>query len=208
MKTNWLSLLYKIIILIVSLFVVSFNLGLYGIKTGIIYFTNLSALAVFIFYFISFILYLTNRLKKTEIYYVFKGSVTMAITLTFFVYLFVLSGNMNLENHIFSNTLSHIVLPLLVMSDYVFFAEKGNLQMKFVFTWGIPLLLYQLFVFVYSFMGGTFSGSKYPYPYMDVEKFGIIGVLLNCVVIFIFFIGYGTLIQSIDNYIAKKKDRK
>lgn len=128
----------------------------------------------------------------------------MAITITFFVYIFALSGKMGLEQYKVSNIVSHIILPLLVMSDYVFFGEKGKLQKKFVFLWSIPLIIYQFFVILYSHLGGTFAGQKYPYPYMNIEQYGVIGVFINCLVIYIFFIGYGTIIQSLDNAISKK----
>ena len=47
-------------------------------------------------------------------------------------------------------------------------------------------------------------GSDVPYPYMDISKNGIWTVILNCVLVYVFFVGYGTIVQTLDNKLGKK----
>ena len=54
-------------------------------------------------------------------------------------------------------------------------------------------------------LGGTFAGGvKYPYPYMNVEELGLFKVCINCMVIYVFFVGYGSIVQWLDYKLARK----
>lgn len=200
-----ISLIYKILIIIVSGIGLYLNFKLYSFKTAILYFTNLSNILVFIFYLVGLILFLTKKLKKNSVYYITKGMVTMAITITMFVYQIILSGSMDaFVGHELENNFVHLIVPLLVIFDYIIFGEKGNLKKNYPFIWSLILIVYQLFVIIYSLWGGKFMGSTVPYPYMDINKNGIWNVIINCLLVYIFFIGYGTIVQSLDNKLAKK----
>lgn len=49
-------------------------------------------------------------------------------------------------------------------------------------------------------LGGTFAnGARYPYFYMDVARYGIIGVVINTLIVLLLYIIYGVLVQIIDN---------
>lgn len=200
-----ISLIYKILIIIVSGIGLYLNFKLYSFKTAILYFTNLSNILVFIFYLVGLILFLTKKLKKNSVYYITKGMVTMAITITMFVYQIILSGSMDaFVGHELENNFVHLIVPLLVIFDYIIFGEKGNLKKNYPFIWSLILIVYQLFVIIYSLWGGKFMGSTVPYPYMDINKNGLWNVIINCLLVYIFFIGYGTIVQSLDNKLAKK----
>ena len=81
-----ISLLFKILIVITSFVGLYLNFKIAPIKNNIIYFTIQSNLLCFLFYLIIVILKLTGKLQKNQIYYIFKGTVTLAITITMFIY--------------------------------------------------------------------------------------------------------------------------
>lgn len=200
-----ISLIYKILIVVVSGIGLYLNFKLYSFKTAILYFTNLSNIFVFVFYLVGLILYFTKKLKKNDTYYIIKGMITMAITITMFVYQIILSGSMNaFVGHEVENAFVHLIVPFLVILDYIIFGKKGNLKKNYPFIWSFILIVYQLFVIIYSLLGGKFMGSSVPYPYMDVSKNGIWTVILNCVLVYVFFVGYGTIVQTLDNKLGKK----
>lgn len=200
-----ISLIYKILIVVVSGIGLYLNFKLYSFKTAILYFTNLSNILVFIFYLVGLILYFTKKLKKNDTYYIIKGMITMAITITMFVYQIILSGSMNaFVGHEVENAFVHLIVPFLVIFDYIIFGKKGNLKKNYPFIWSFILIVYQLFVIIYSLLGGKFMGSDVPYPYMDISKNGIWTVILNCVLVYVFFVGYGTIVQTLDSKLGKK----
>mgnify|MGYP006966727219 CR=1 FL=1 len=202
-----LSLLYKIIIIIACGFGIYLNFKTFTIGGAIIYYTVQSNVMCFIFYLVTVILKLTGKLKKNSIYYILKGMVTMAITVTMIVFQFVItdSGMSAYAGNELASIMAHIVVPLLVMSDYVIFGEKGNLKRNYPFIWSATLVFYIIFDFIYVALGGRFGdGSIYPYLYMNIEVNGLLKVIISCITIFILFIGYGTIIQTIDQKLGKK----
>lgn len=199
------STIYKILIVVITGIGLALNFRLYGFLEAIVYFTNISNILVFLFYFGYFVLKVMKKLKKKDGYYIIKGMVTMAITLTMFVYQTMLSDSTDaFLGHPIENMFVHLIVPLMVILDYIIFGEKGNLKKNFPFLWSWILIVYQLFVVIYSFLGGTFRGKLYPYDYMDIQKYGILRVILNCTFIYIFFIGYGKVVQFIDKKWKKR----
>lgn len=202
-----LSLIYKIIIVIACGFGIYLNFKAFTVGGAIIYYTVQSNVMCFIFYLVTVILKLTGKLKKNSIYYILKGMVTMAITITMVVFQFVITDS-GMEAYVgneLASIMAHLVVPLLVMSDYVIFGEKGNLKKNYPFIWSATLVFYVIFDFVYVALGGRFGdGSIYPYLYMNIEVNGLLKVIISCITIFILFIGYGTIIQTIDQKLGKK----
>lgn len=207
-----LDLLFKIIIVIVSGIGLFLNFKLLTVRDSIIYFTIQSNLLCFIFYLITVILMFNKKIKKNDMYYILKGMATMAITITFFVYWLVLSSGAGMEayiGHDLENYLVHLFTPLLVIFDYIVFGEKGNLKKNYPFIWSFVLIAYTLFDIIYVMFGGTFAGGvKYPYPYMNVEELGLFRVFVNCMVIYVFFVGYGSIVQWLDDKLSRKGEAK
>jgi len=203
-KKRNIALLYRIVILIVTGFALYLNFRLLGFKTGILYFTNLSNLLCFVYFLILVIMMILKKDNDSDLHYIVKGMVTMAITLTMFVYNFVLASDSNaFKNHMLECNLVHLVVPLFVIFDYIIFGVKGNLKKTYPFIWTAVLFVYEIFIMIYIFLGGTFAnGDKYPYFYMDVTKYGMLGVILNSFIILVLYIIYGELIQVLDNKVG------
>ena len=130
----------------------------------------------------------------------------MAITLTFIVFqVFISADNAFYETHIIENLFVHLFVPTMVMLDYVIFDEKGNIKKSYPIIWSSFLIAYTLFCEVYIALGGTFiDGAKYPYFFIDTEIYGIMGVIINCLVIGICYIAYGYLIYYLDKLVERK----
>lgn len=206
-----ISLLLKIIIVIVSGIGLYLNFKLLTFRESVIYFTIQSNILCFIFFLIVVILTLCNKLHKNEFYYISKGMVTMAITITMFVYQLLLSsaGGMGAyTNHALECNFVHLFVPILVIADYILFGEKGNLKRNYPFYWSIVLLAYVIFNIIYVSLGGRFQGgATYPYFYMNIDEYGLFGVFMNCLVVYIFFVGYGFIVQWLDSRLAKKLNK-
>ncbi len=204
-----LSLLFKIIIVVVSGVGLYLNFKLLSFQKSIIYFTIQSNLLCFIFFLTIVILTMTHKLKKGNLYYILKGMVTMAITITMFVYQLLLSSDGGMgayTGHALECNFVHLYVPLLVIFDYIIFGTKGHLKKSYPFYWSFILIAYTLFDIIYVAFGGRFVGNTtYPYFYMNVDQYGIIGTFINCIMIYIFFIGYGVIVQTIDYKLAKSK---
>lgn len=196
-----IALAYRIIIIVITAIALFLNFKLLTFKTGILYFTNISNLLCLIYFIILVILMILNKEKNDKWHYIIKGMITMSITLTMFVYNFILVGEKGVfENHMLECNLVHVVVPLLVIFDYIIFGEKGHLKKSYPFIWTGILFLYQIFITIYTMLGGTFAnGARYPYFYMDVARYGIIGVVINTLIVLLLYIIYGVLVQIIDN---------
>lgn len=201
-----LSLLFKILIVIISGIGLYLNFNLLGIGNALPFFTILSNLFCFILYLVIVILMLFNKLNKNNTYYIFKGMATMSIIITMFVYQFLISPNgLNVyENHLMATELVHLVVPLLIVLDYFIFGEKGNIKKTYPLYWCEAILAYLVFVIIYSLCGGTFNGEKAPYFFLDIEKEGLLSVIMYCAAIFIFYIGCGHIAYVIDNKLGNK----
>jgi len=81
-----IKLIYRFLIVIVSAIALYLNFELLGFKEGIIYFTNLSNLLCFVYFIVLIIMTLLKKVKRNDTYYIIKGMVTMAITITMFIY--------------------------------------------------------------------------------------------------------------------------
>ena len=207
-----IKLLYRIIIVIVTAIGLYLNFKFLTFEKGILYFTNLSNLLCLIYFTVLVILMITKKTKNSDMHYIIKGMVTLAITLTMVVYNLLISSSSAasvFENHQMECNIVHIVVPLLVIFDYIIFAEKGHLKKEYPLIWSFVLVAYQLFVTIYTASGGTFiDGATYPYPFMDIEAYGVGKVTINMIVTFVFFLGYGNIVQLLDNKLGERKKKK
>lgn len=153
---------------------------------------------------------------KTDMYYLVKGAIMIAIFITAIVYRFALAPYQfemdSLQRAVaqkeIANLLVHTISPFLVIFDYFLFDEKGKFRCFYPIMWlGIPLN-YVLYVYLYSFTGGKFysiGGSKhYAYFFLDYEQIGYLGVAKWLVIMSIFIIAVSYLLVLIDSKLKKK----
>lgn len=136
-----------------------------------------------------------------------SGAVMMAITVTMLIYLVVLVPTRfaDGDTDVFSLTdnLIHIITPLLMIVDWLLFVPKG------AFRWFDPLLwisipyVYLVWAFAYGALGGEFTpGQRYPYPFMDVDALGVLGVTQWVVALTVALVVVGLVFVVIDRALA------
>lgn len=202
-----IALVYRVVIVVVSAVALFLNFKLFTFKIGILYFTNFSNLLCLLYFSALVICMILKKERNDDLHYIIKGMVTMAITLTMFLYYFILNSNaVAFKNHMLECNLVHLVVPLLVIFDYIIFGIKGNLKKNYPFIWSAILFIYQIFITIYMMLGGKFAnGDSYPYFYMNVSKYGVLGVFINILIILIVYIVYGKIIQVLDNKLGNRK---
>lgn len=137
------------------------------------------------------VLYFTSRITIFKNTYLSKLSknctitaVTAFIMVVGLVYQFVLRGAWQptgIQKII--DELLHSVIPLYVFVYWLKFATKTDLIIKEIKIW----LWYPIAYFIYIIIRGHFSGF-YPYPFIHVTKIGYPQVLINAVLVTLFFL--------------------
>ena len=202
---NKLSLIYKMIIIILSGIGVYLNFQIFTVKGALIYYTVQSTLFCFLFYLSIMFLNLIGKLKYNSWYYILKGAVTMSLLITMVVYQLFLSNTNAYAGNEMTSVLVHLIIPLLVIFDYLIFSNKGNLKKSHPYMWSLTLVFYLIFYVIYALMGGKFNNqSNYPYFFLNVEEYGVIGVFINCIIIYGLFLIVGNSIQVLDQKLKKR----
>lgn len=138
-----------------------------------------------------------------------KGAVTVAISLTLLVYHFVLRPTMfSMAESTYgdspANILAHYVTPLMVIADWLLFDRKGMMTKFDPFKWLLVPLAYLVFAIIRAQLA-TFSitDSRWPYFFMDFDKYGIMQVVLNCSLVTVGYLALGYLVDAADYLMAK-----
>jgi amino acid transporter len=153
------------------------------------------------------------RLNRGDV--IFKGMSLTAILLTFVIFNFVLRSGFSFGGPVtlttIANDLLHVVVPLLMLADYLVFERKGSVRAGHPFVWLASPAWYLIFTACYKALGGVyqFSGDKvqqFPYFFLDYETYGLPTVLLWVVLIAVGFVVSGFLLYAIDRILARGKD--
>ncbi|MBP6684106.1 MAG: Pr6Pr family membrane protein [Leucobacter sp.] len=139
-----------------------------------------------------------------------SAAIMMAITITMLVYLIVLVPATFVQDSGYvpfslTDNLIHIITPCLLIVDWLLFVPKGRVRGFDPLLWaGIPLL-YLVFAFTYSGLGGEFSpGQRYPYPFLDVDAHGVVGVVLRVLALAVALIGVGYAYFGLDRVLSRR----
>ena len=146
--------------------------------------------------------------------------VTFLITMTmlgFWLLLEPSTGNTEVPLVYISSLILHTFTPLLVIGDYVLFADHGRVTRADAAKWLIYPVGYLIFVMLFSLtirepyysfqMNGKTVELMYPYPFLDpsvMGSWGVAGAVLGLALVFWLF---GLLWVRIDGLLAKKKTR-
>lgn len=182
--------------------------------TLFLYFTILSGLAATICFGAMFIANLIDLIRHgpngipAGIYMPIAMSVDVYLTITAIVgnilFPFITSSG-HLAWNMF---LAHAIVPLLYILDWIIFEEKGTVVWWTSFYWLIFPILYAVFSFLRPFIWQDQkfgNGSSYPYPFLDPQASGGVGmVILNVVLLAIAFEATGLLFIFLNNLLAGK----
>ncbi|MHA4895819.1 Pr6Pr family membrane protein [Pedobacter sp. PWIIR3] len=115
------------------------------------------------------------------------------------IYAVLLKGIFKLEGwFIVADFILHTVSPLTYLFYWVIFVPKTKIKWSSLLPWAIFPLLY-LF---YCLIRGAISGY-YPYPFIDVSKFGYGQVMINSVGVTVLFLVLSSILIGISRMIDK-----
>lgn len=201
-----IDFIFQILIILISGTAIFLNINMFKDIRGFLYYTIISNMFVCVFYLLSIININIRHKNKTENYYKYKGLLLLSILCTMIIYNVTMSSNNSVyAGHDFICALVHLVVPLLALIECLFFEDKKVLKYKYLISWGIYMLLYVIFINVYSLLGGTFlDNSKYPYDIMNFDLNGYKQSIINGLIIFGFYELLGLVIIFIDNIMKKQ----
>ncbi|WP_214225668.1 Pr6Pr family membrane protein [Pedobacter sp. B4-66] len=84
--------------------------------------------------------------------------------------------------------LLHAIVPLIFVVYWLMYVPKNTLKWRDTFSWLIYPFIYLMFIL----FRGSVSGF-YPYPFVDVAKYGYETVFVNCFYVMLVFLGLSFL---------------
>lgn len=166
-------------------------------------FTTLSNIAVLAYFLCDIIMLIKNDFEESSYCVNFKFAITIAIMLTGLVAHFMLRKMfVGMPSQMKTGLIFlHYVVPIATLADWILFDKKGSLKKSSPFF----TLIFPAAYVAFSMIGAQFglftqegmgqNASRYPYPFMDVDKLGggnvaliIIGMALA--LLLISYIGY------------------
>jgi hypothetical protein len=128
------------------------------------------------------------------------AATTLYILLVGIIYGLLLRGTLDLHGgEIISNTIFHVVIPILVPIFWLIFTPKGHLTRRDPLVWAI----YPIAYLAYALLRGEFT-QRYPYPFLNINTLGWPLTLLNAAVIAIAFLAAGYLVVWLDNLLGRR----
>lgn len=131
------------------------------------YFTIQSNIAVALISLIGCCLMLTKK-KVGEAWHVIQFVGAVAITLTGVVFGFVLAPTLGVNAWNVQNTLTHVVVPIAAVADFLIVAYGEDIRKKNVIYVMIPPVLYAIYAAIGYVRGWDFAlGINYPYFFLN-----------------------------------------
>lgn len=152
---------------------------------------------------------LKNKNFETRNFYRFKGGVTIAISITFMVYHFLLAPLVSQEAYWnVENFLVHYIVPLALIIDTLVFDKKNQYGKIEPFYW----LGFQLAYTIIALFNGYITKIQIPgstdgafaYFFINIPKYGVKAVALNTLVLFTFYVLWGYIFMTIKKFVGRK----
>lgn len=206
-----LSLLFKLLIVFIASYGILLNSGYPNSfePQMFLYYTILSNLICLIYFVVVLCQMIHGIISSNEFIENMrvKGAVIMVITVTMTIYWLVLVPAgfvMGEGSTMWANLIVHLIVPLLVIFDWLLFNRKGGISKNDPVYWIIIPLCYYLFTVMGYFLNVTYvDGSHYPYFFIDSELLGWGTVGLNVFFLVIVFLVIGYLVYFTDNMLKR-----
>jgi hypothetical protein len=167
--------------------------------------SNVLVLAVFIFLTVSMARALKDA-KKTDACFVPRvcAGALLCIMLTMLVFWIMLAPQYENPAELlkFSNNGVHLLVPLLMLADYVMFSVGGKIKRRDPLYFSAVPLFYLVFSTVAGLVGATYitgdgATRRFPYFFMDYDNTGWM-CAVYIAVLAAAYIGFGFLLYLID----------
>lgn len=189
-----------------------------GGETAFMYFTIQSNILIALICLIGIFLIITNRIDN-KVWHVIKLVGTVAITLTGFVFCFIIAPLMETGAWMIHNILTHVVVPLAAIADYIAVCSVLRIKRINVLWVDVPPLLYGIYAIIGYIRGWEFlDGNNYPYYFLnwgtEAGAFGVsskqpfLGTVWWILILLGFVIFIGLFYLWIADKIRKSKNNK
>jgi hypothetical protein len=210
-KNRKFATIYRLILIILGVYglYLNFTGGRIDAVSLLSFYTIQSNIVVLIFFAWLVVRSWRRRDDQTPSlwYYTVKGGVTVCIALTFIVFHFVLRPTLfAMGGYVSSgaNILVHYVVPLMTIGDWLLFDRKGGFRRLDPLKWLVIPLAYFIFALVRAPFGSLAGmNSRYPYFFIDIDKYGVGQVALNVALFAVGFAALGYLLYLIDRGLHK-----
>jgi hypothetical protein len=156
------------------------------------YFTNVSNILAACIFIVS-AYYVARRRESSRKADLVRGAATLYMAVTGVVYLTLLSGEELGLLMPWVNIVTHIVMPIAVVADWLYRPPRNRLGVQHMLLW----LIFPLLYLGYTLVRGAVV-HWYPYPFLDPSKVaGYGGVVVYCVVILVAFLAIGWLLTKL-----------
>lgn len=217
-KNRKIALIYRIAAFVICLFSILYRMDIFAGKfysIPLLYYTiQIGLLDVILFGMLACKTLQAIKKKDCTVGYFPRLSALALLCsmVVFLVFWFVLvpSASSNVQDIDFilsyKNIGIHLVIPVLVLLDYILFSQKGKLTKRDPWIFLIPLVVYFVQATILGFAGVNYrqtdinAGSEplnFPYFFMDYYKTGWL-VALYVPLITLFCLGMGYLLWFID----------
>ena len=144
----------------------------------------------------------------------------LLIFLTFVVFNFAIAQESTRDhalNYKINSVTFHVVLPIMFIADWLLFYEKKKVKISWPFISVLFILCYGIFIFIHAaiykfdssvlnyFGTGPFI---YPYFFLNIDTYGVGGVLLWMLGLGVVFVVIGFVFYGIDRVISRLQKKK
>lgn len=98
----------------------------------------------------------------------------------------------------------HVAMPVLVPLWWLGFAPKGRLTWNDPLRWALYPLGYAAYIFLRVGLETPGSGIAYPYFFMDADRLGYAGAIVNMTAIAVGFVFTGLGVVWLDHRLARR----
>lgn len=159
------------------------------------YFTILSNILVAVILTMLFL----NPLRDGKVFRVLRLDTVLMITVTGVVYNLVLAADSkNVGWQVVANSLEHQITPILTVLVWLIVGPRGWVNLRTI-TWAFALPIGWL---VYALIRGAIIGA-YPYPFLDVVRYGYGTVFINVLGIIVFALVILLILWGVDKAITR-----
>ncbi len=173
------------------------------------YFTNLSNLAVVIYFWIASIRQLKGQESDQSPWNPrVKHALMLAISVTGLVAFFLINyGNIFKDGYFHPELfVTHYIVPIGTIADWIIFDRKGTMSPREVPSWVVFPLVYLAYAFTLILCFGVWmkDETRWPYTFLDLDAKGPIEVTITCIVLVVVFVMLGLLYVAIDKKMAER----
>jgi hypothetical protein len=206
-KNKRFATVYRMILVAACIAGIIMNIAVFNRANVLLYYTLQSNIVMLLF---SAFLLISPRRKVLP---AIKGMIIAGIIMTFLEYHFILRPMMFQMGAAYTlspaNTLAHYVMQLMTIADWLLFDEKGQFKKTDPLKWTALPLAYFAFALIRA-QFGSFPGQegRFPYFFIDIDKYGWGQVSFNVLLISVGFVLMGYCIISVDWVLERLSTRR